>query len=106
MQTRFKTRKGKEGTKVEDKGRERKYRSVSVYWAEEQLVEEVSDPEYSSTDDEGSETSSDDEQQDSRETIDFCTILTINLDLYAEWHELNAAATITPRTRVSTRPTP
>ncbi|SPO22964.1 uncharacterized protein UTRI_01642 [Ustilago trichophora] len=73
--TRFKTRKGKEGTKVEDKGRERKYRSVSVYWAEEQLVEEVSDPEYSSTDDEGSETSSDDEQQDSRETIDFAQSL-------------------------------
>ncbi|CBQ71683.1 conserved hypothetical protein [Sporisorium reilianum SRZ2] len=40
--------RAKQRRKRSGKGRQKRYRSVSVYWAEEQLVEEVSDPDRSS----------------------------------------------------------
>ncbi|SPO24676.1 uncharacterized protein UTRI_01642_B [Ustilago trichophora] len=73
--SRLKTTTRKQGKRTDVMGKARQYRSVSVYWAEEQLVEEVSDPDRSSSDDERSETSSDEEQQDSRGTIDFARSL-------------------------------
>lgn len=56
--------------------KEKQYRSVSVYWAEEQLVEEVSDPERSSSDDDtGSSFTNSNEGQDTQSAANFATSL-------------------------------
>ncbi|CDS01371.1 hypothetical protein [Sporisorium scitamineum] len=53
----------KEKRKSRGKESEKQYRSVSVYWAEEELIEEVSDPDRSSSDSASEDSDSDDPAQ-------------------------------------------